>query len=460
MKIQISKDTVMTPLLLAKIMEISIADEARKEKLANYYIGEQQILNRQMSDSSKPNNRIVHSYGNYITDSIVGYFMGQPVNYAAKGPEYEPLMEELQRVFDYNDEQSENVELAKDASKYGAAYELVYLDENADIRFKYLDAVHCIPVYSNTLDEDLLYFIRYYNDNIFNPASRIVEVISAYSIATYQSDSDKQYFFVDEVPHSFGMVPVNIFLNNLENVGDYELVISLIDAYDKLNSDSVNDFEQFADAYLTLKGMDGTSSEDVSAMRENRILLLPTDGEAAWLVKNINDTYFQNTVTTLDADIHKFSKVPNMMDQAFGSNLSGIAIKYKLIALENKVAIKEAYFKKGLQRRIELINNILSLMGNAFEYLGIDIKFHRNLPVNELEAVQMANAINGLVSDETMLSLLPFINDPAAELEKRDSAFDPSMSVEPIVSLDQNNSMNNEETINGEEINPDRTQNN
>ena len=431
----------MTPDLLSKIMQLHLTEETRKQRLANYYVGKQDILYRYLSDGTKPNNKIVHSYGNYITDSIVGYFMGQPVGYAAKSEEYEPLADELKTIFDYNDEQSENVELAKDASKYGAAYELVYIDEDANIRFKYLDTIHSIPIYSNTLDEDLIYFIRYYNDDIFNSESLTVEVYSAYDITTYRGESMK-FTFVNQQTHSFGMVPITVYNNNSEQLGDYELVVSLIDAYDKLNSDSVNDFEAFADAYLTLKGMDGTDADDIAAMKENRVLLLPEDGEAEWLVKSINDTYFHNTIATLDSDIHKFAKVPDMMDEAFGSNLSGIAIKYKLIALENKVAVKEAYFKRGLQRRIELINNILSIIGNDFDYLGIEITFKRNLPVNELEAAQMANQLNGLVSDETMLSLLPFVNDPAAELEKRTAQFD--LWSEPIIEEPQNNSENNE----------------
>lgn len=413
----------MTTELLDKIMELHITEEARKQRLSNYYLGEQDILLRSMSDSSKPNNKNVHSYGNYITDSITGYFMGQPVTYAAKSADYEDMVVEMKSIFNYNDEQSINVELAKNASKYGVAYELTYIDENAEIRFKDLDPIHCIPVYSNTLDEDLIYFIRYYNDDIFDSESRAIEVYSKYD-ATIYSGKKGELRLVDNYPHAFKLVPVSVYYNNTEELGDYELVVSLIDSYDKLTSDSINDFEQFADAYLTLKGMDGTDGNDIAAMKENRVLLLPTEGEAAWLTKAINDTYFQNTINNLDADIHKFAKVPDMMDEAFGSNLSGIAIKYKLIALENKVAVKEAYFKKGLQRRIELINNILSIIGNAYEYLGIDITFHRNLPVNELEAVQMANQVNGLVSDETMLSILPFVNDPAAEIEKRDSQFD------------------------------------
>lgn len=425
----------LTNELIIKVLEIHASEETRKQKLANYYVGKQAILNRQMSDLTKPNNKIVHSYGNYITDSVVGYFMGQPVKYAAKDPEFEKLVDSIKEVLEYNDEQAENIELSKDASKFGTAYELLWLDEAADIRFTRIDTIHSFPIYDSSLNQELIYFVRYYNDNILEPESRTVEIYSTTEVKRYNL-ANQVLTFIEEQPHNFGMVPVVIYYNNEEEVGDYELVLSMIDAYDKLNSDSVNDFELFADAYLTLKGMDGTEPEDVAKMKENRILLLPTDGEAQWLVKNINDTYFQNTINTIDQDIHKFAKVPNMMDEAFGANLSGIAIKYKLIALENKVAIKESYFKKGLQRRIELINNIFNLMGNAYEYLGIDIHFNRNLPVNELEAVQMANQINGLVSDETMLSLLPFVNDAAKELEKRDAQLD--FEVEPIQPLQNN----------------------
>jgi len=438
MKFKINKETPLSNDLIRKLLDLHTSDEVRKQRLGDYYIGKQAILNRVMSDKSKPNNKIVHSYGNYITDSVVGYFMGQPIKYAAKDSKFEGLTAKIKEIFEYNDEQAENIELAKDASKYGKAYELLWIDEDSEIRFTRLDSIHSFPIFDNSLNEELLYFVRYYPNDLTDLESHTVEVYSGSDVSFFQWKPGELYM-VNEIPHNFGSVPVAIYLNNQEGVGDYELVVSLIDAYDKLNSDSVNDFELFADAYLTLKGMDSSTTEDVAEMKNNRILLLPQDGEAEWLVKNINDTYFQNTISTLDKDIHKFAKIPNMMDESFGSNLSGIAIKYKLIALENKVSIKESYFKKGLQKRIELINRILNLMGGNFEYLGLDIIFSRNLPVNELEQVQMANQVNGLVSDETMLSLLSFVNDAAKELDKRNSQLD---SIQPILPLENNIEVN------------------
>ena len=75
--------------------------------------------------------------------------MGEPISYNSKD---ETLLEAIKPIFNYNDEQAENAELAKDASIYGKSYELIYLDEDTNIRFKKIDAVGAIPIYDDTLE--------------------------------------------------------------------------------------------------------------------------------------------------------------------------------------------------------------------------------------------------------------------------------------------------------------------
>lgn len=118
-------------------------------------------------------------------------------------------------------------------------------------------------------------------------------------------------------------------------------------------------------------------------------------------------------------DIHKFSKTPNSSDENFGGNTSGVAMKYKLLGTENLASIKERKFKKGLQRRLEIISFIFALTrkGNL-DWLSVDITFTRNLPVNELDIASMMNALKGIVSNKTLLNQLPFVEDADAELDQ------------------------------------------
>ncbi len=56
------------------------------------------------------------------------------------------------------------------------------------------------------------------------------------------------------VPHYLGEIPIIEYLNNKLAIGDFELQIPLIDAYNALMSDRVTDKEQFIDAILAIYG--------------------------------------------------------------------------------------------------------------------------------------------------------------------------------------------------------------
>ena len=225
--------------------------------------------------------------------------------------------------------------------------------------------------------------------------------------------------FVEEIPHYFKMVPVSIYKNNEDETGDFEKVISLIDAYDKMESDSLNDFEYFCDAYLALVGFTA-EADDVKKMKENRVLLLDKDTDAKWLTKDEHDATIENMKNRIDKDIHKFSKCPNLSDEDFASNASGVAIKYKMVGTENLVSVKERKFKRGLQRRLELISILQDIKLSAFDWRAIDIIFTRNLPTNDTEIAEVVNKLSNIVSNETLLAQLPFIENVQDEMERID----------------------------------------
>ena len=372
-----------------------------------------------MSDSTKPNNKIANSYASYITDTLVGYFMGKPVSYNADD---DKVLEELNMIFEYNDEADENIELAKNASIYGVAYEMLYMSEE-EVRFKSLDPKQCIPIFDDTIDSNLLAFIRYYDnyDVVQDKTITIIELITDTTITRYQCGNNYSNFtLLDSYKHYFGMVPIAIFKNNEEELGDFETVISLIDAYDKLESDSLNDFEYFVDAYLALYGFTA-EPEDIQQMKENRVLLMDEGTSAEWLTKNVSDNNIENIKNRIDADIHKFAKCPNMADKEFASNASGVAIKFKLLGTENKVSIKERKFKRGLQQRLELLATINGVLSDGFDWRSIDIVFSRNIPSNDTDIANMVNTLSGIVSEETLLAQLPFIENVQDEIKRLDA---------------------------------------
>ena len=383
-----------------------------------------------MADPAKPNHKIVNPYATYITDIMTGYFLGDPVTYTSEDSE---LLNVLNAIYSYNDESAENAELSQDASITGVAFEILYLDADKQIRFETISSLGGIPIYEDTIEGDLLFFIRYYTskDILTDKETTIVEVYSRTDITTYTKDfAASGLTFKSRASHSFGMVPVVVYYNNKEALGDFEPVLSEIDAYDILESDSLNEMDYFADAYLGLYGMGGTDSDDIAAMKEQRVLLMPADGKAEWIVKNPSDTYIENMKTRIDANIHKFSKCPAMTDQDFAANASGVAMKYKLMGLENATSKKERAFKVGLQRRLELICRMLAVMGSNYDYRAVNIVFTRNIPTNLVEIAGVINDLGRLLSDETKISLLPLDVDFATEQARKQAEAEAGYSID------------------------------
>ena len=417
---QLSKDTELTTELVKKLINKHMWEEVpRMNKLFDYYNAKNDAISAKYKvDPSLPNNKIIHPYGTYITNTLTGYFMGDGVSYSSISDE--EGVDELRMILEYSDEQDENVELAKQASVFGLGVELEYIDQDGLIRIKYVDPREVVLIYEDTLEQNLIYAIRYYKvyDYIQEHYFYKVEVYTDKEVRLYHADELLSSLVLDNtVNHYFGQCPVIVYQNNAEERGDFEGVVSLIDAYDKMESDSLDDFDYFVDAYLVLSGLNA-DSEDVARMKENRIILLDQDSDAEWLIKNGDSSGTDSVKTRIDKDIHKFAQVPDMTDEAFAGNASGVAIKYKTMPMENLVAVKERKFKKGLQKRIELIFAILGLKGSTHDWRAIDITFTRNLPTNETELAQMVSVLDGIVSSETLLSQLPFVDNIDDELDR------------------------------------------
>lgn len=405
---------------LQQILTAHSQDYSQKVKLKGYYIGKHDILNKRGRPNGAPNNKIVSNFCQYISDMSTGFFLGRPIAYTTT-EENQKKLDTLLEIFKYNDESAHNLELAEESSITGVSYEILYIDADSEIRFKSIPSEEMILICEATLEENVLYAIRHYRVYEFDGAtySEYVEVYDSKNISYYDYNSGR-FTLTDTKPHYFDDVPIIEYPNNRQHRGDFENVLTLVDAYNMAQSLSLDDLMDFTDAFLILRGMGGTDNDDVKKMRQDKVLEFNDNtGSAEWLIKDLNDAYIENLKTRLQTDIHKFSNIPDMSDANFAGNTTGVAIKYKLIGLEQIRSRKEREFKKALQRRIELISGMLKTKSiDAIDFRVVEITFTANIPANLQEQAQIVKDLNGVVSHKKLLSLLPFIEDPVAEIEE------------------------------------------
>lgn len=409
----LSKDIELTPALLHKILDkFNTTELPKRERWKNYYDGKMAILQKTYTDPSKPCNRIVTNLCKVVADTYCGYIAGKPVTYTSNDN-----IDDIQEIINYNDDESQNINWLMNALIYGVGYELHWIDSDAQERYSQISPLNCVAIHAASLEKELLYFIRWYDMSDFDDSDLLcVEVYDAFTKKVYHCHGlIGALEFVSEESHPFGDVPVSVFYLNDSEESIFNQAISLNDAYNELQSSEVDDYSAFCDAYLALTGMDA-ETKDIADMKENRVLILPEGGSADYLIKQSNDTQIQNMLDNIKKNIFKVTSAPDMSDENFMAQ-SGVAIKYKLVGFENVASSIVTNFTKAIQRRIELICNVLHLKASDTIWRDVNINFVRNLPQDLTETINLVNSLKGTVSDETLLGQIPFITDVQSEIE-------------------------------------------
>lgn len=411
----INNNEPLTKELLQKMLNrFNLSVKPRLAHYKEYYDGKQKILNKSYSDTTKPCNKTVINYCYNVVNSYAGYIATPGfISYRSNDD-----IEEIMEILRYNDYNAEDANFLLNALIYGTAAELMYIDGAGKTRFRLINPEQCFGIYDDSLTQDLLYFVRFYKVNDWDESSIYnVDVYSDSDIKHYTMNGENGYLtLIGEEPHYFSQCPANIFMLPDEK-SIFDCILTLQDAANEIVSAEIDDFSAFCDAYLTLIGVDA-ETDDIAAMKENRVLLLPDGASAAWLTKNTNDTQIENILKRIHESIYRIAQCPDFSAESFvGGVSSGIAIRYRLTGMENKAGIIEGEMKKALQRRIEIISGIASLKLGEDVFRDIQIEFKRNIPEDTTATIALINALKGTVSDATLLSQLDFIPDVNAELE-------------------------------------------
>lgn len=412
-----------SPELLKYCIEQHQKELERLQKLSDYYDGKHAVLERKLDNGNAKNNKVMVNHAKYVTDMNVGFLVGNPISYSSgETKNLDPILDSFEEM----DIVSHDTELEKDLSVFGIGLELLYLrkvpgsETETEIMIKAVDPRGVFLVTDDTIEKNPLFAVHYYKKygldgqligylfNIYTPQTIITRRAKDLTL----TDST----IVKALPQYFGGVQVIEYRNNEEKQGDFEQALTLVDAYNVLQSDRISDKEAFIDALLIIYGF------RLEGSIKDGLIEAPGKGEdgaaAEWLTKTFDESQVQLLSKSIEDNIHKVTYVPNMNDENFAGNISGEAMKYKLFGLLQLMSIKSRYMTKGLRQRLQLMANMMNVKGNNIDVSGAKIKIKPNLPINTSDIIdQIVKAVD-ILPLETLLSWLPDIDDPGEEIKK------------------------------------------
>ena len=432
-------ETALSKGLIYKLICKHAQERSHLRDLKKYYLGEHAILNHTRRNKNAPNFKTVANHAKDIADTSTGYFMGNPIKYNNTA---ESDLEPLLVAFDGAEIDQVDAQNALNMAIYGRAYEYIYAKEGlTELDSTSVDPENVFIVYDDSIERKALFAVYYYEikDDTKDATKYQAEVFTQnlhYHIVLRDSSTGTTQNEQVE-PHNLGQIPIIEYRNNHFAIGDYEQQISLIDAYNSLMGNRVNDKEQAVESILVLYGAQLADNledarEAMKILAEEGLLELPADAKADFLKNSLDENATEILRKALKEDIYTFSHVPNLTDENFAGNSSGVAMEFKLLGLEMITKTKEANYKRGLRQRIAIFAHYLGMQQIALEAHSIVPQFSRGLPKNLLELSQIINNLEGKVSLRQLISLLPFVEDPDAELESLEEEKEKNMERVPF----------------------------
>ena len=424
-------DTVLTPSTLGYyITKHKEYVHKWARPLQDAYEGKYKIFREPKKMDGKPDNRIAVNYAKFITDTFNGFFCGIPVKVTAEDEAVNDYIDYLNKT---NDGDNLNAEISKLADIAGSSFEMYYNKEDGETGITYLSDLEAFMLCDDSILERPLYFIRYYKDADGVERGSFSD---NRNVRHFWRDGSTYHFNDDEHLHGFGHVPAVEYISNDERMGLFESAMPAIDAYNKALSEKANDVDYFSDAYLKILGAE-VADDDTFHIRRTRVINFVGDNDGNYpqvefMGKPSSDETQEHLLDRLQRDIFVTSMVANISDESFGS-ASGIALRYKLEAMQNLFTAKSRRFTSAMMERYRIIfsSPVAQMHGVAKDaWAQIDIRFTPNYPANVESEATVAKNLEGIVSKDTQLKVLSIVDNVADEIERLEAEKVPSVLTE------------------------------
>ena len=444
---QINQQTI--PDILNGAMQRHLKNYRESVYLKNYLRGDHPILQRAKTVRPDVNNRIVINNAQTIVRNGNGYFLGEPIQFTAKKEADSDSVQKLNDYMDSEDKSCEDMNVGDDAAITGRGFRLTATDKPADVdeapfEIPTLESESTEVIYSTSAGhKPLLAFTHapILDDNGNTSGTEYTVYDDTYQyIYSVKGGLGSQIKSADLVEppkaHFLGDVPIVEYANNAFRLGDFESVITILDAVDKMSSDRVNDVEQIVNAILIFQGLhlktkdetkDGIS--DADKLKESKTLEFPDDGtgngnkKVYYVSSNLDQSQAETLQKTLMDYVYAITGIPDRNDRAGGGQDTGDAVYLRdgYQALEVVARVKERYFRKAERRTLRMVCQILRRFDNIdLRPMDIDIKFTRNRTDNLLNKSNAFATFMGTkqIAPQDGVALIGITNDPKSMAQR------------------------------------------
>ena len=382
--------------VMSKVLPIHKQNAQDCDYLINYFLGDQDILDRTGVYTNNINNTTVVNYAFPITREIVGYTFGNGVELLQRDMKYQEDVSKLSDIYTYEFSYYVDICSAIYASICGLGYQITL--PSKDIT---KDMTPDIPIVYDYLDPRYTFVVQ--STEIGNPV-----ILSGYFIKNKLTGKWEYTCYTGKYKFTFnygepkslrtsvnilGINPISMVENSLFLTGDWEQAIAVMNASNMVASDSLNDIEGTIKALLVIIGAEfDNDDEDAKRIKEKRILTLTKGNgnlanlDAKFIAPQLDSTSVENIRKYLEDARNVITGIPDRSANSSGGD-TGTAVLNRdgWTDIEIVARLKELFFKKAKKQQlsvgIKILKN-LDLLSDDLSVMDVDVIIGRHTTDN------------------------------------------------------------------------------
>lgn len=416
-----SIDSTNIVLEVGKAYSIHLKNRTEIDYLERYYKGDQPILYRTKKVRPEINNKVVENHALEIVEHKAAENFGEPVQYVLKGTDEttkEAKSIELNDLNDYNEMEAKDeidIQMARDRSICGTSYKFHYnrknpTEDEAPYGIDREDPKETFVVYSSGIGHK-----------------------SMFSCQIRKDKDNRQYFFcytekmwykvqngkiAESGRNGIKKIPVVEYPNNFYRLSDIEIVITVLDAINKMQSDRMNGIEQFIQSFVKFLNCE-MSGEEWKKLREEGALTVKSNGNGAKAdVEIMSDELDQQQSQIAKDDLYEnmliVEGMPDRQENSGGDTGQAVVMRNGFYFSEKRAEISEPPYKKAERESIKIVLNILRIKGmTSLTLKDIEIKITRSKMDNmSVKAQVFQMLVQGGIDPKVAIKVCSLFSDP------------------------------------------------
>ena len=443
-----------------------LASKERKMQLAGeaYYDGEQDIMHRRrmaigedgkpVELSHLPNNRLVNNQYSKMVDQKTNYSFGRPFSFDTENKAYAKALSTV-----FGSRFRRLLRMVGEGSFIGGKSWLYPYYDSGELCFKRFPADEVLPFWADA-DHTILdaavhvYVVLVYDESEQAKPVIKVEVMHGGGVdcfirkddGTLEPDPEAYSgpYIVTKDPgkgevtgYNWERIPLVCFKSSHHELPLLQRVKCLQDAYNTVLSNFANNMEEDVHStVLVIKNYDG---EDLGAFRRNLAeygaikvrSFEGSDGGVDTLEIEVNAENYKTLLALLKDAIIENARGYDAKDDRLSGNPNQMNIQSMYSDIDLDANGIEMEFQAAMEELLWFVNKHFANTGKG-SYEGEEVKviFDRDVLINETEAINNCKNSVGILSDETIVKMHPWVSDPEQELqrikdEKAEAAADP-----------------------------------